>query len=103
MGDDKLKGDKNAQEFLKSLNLQRESDPEPKKEYEPISREGQKSKEELPKVKNANLRIYLTEGQKIKFKLLGISPRILCENYIDEYLNREDIKEQINIKIKKLK
>ena len=104
MGNDKLKEDEKAQEYLKSLNLGQESAPETRSEPEPaVSRKGRKPKEDTPEVKNANLRIFLTEEQKIKFKLLGMSPRVLCESYIDEYLNREDIREQINIKIKKLK
>ena len=104
MGNDKLKEDEKAQEYLKSLNLGSGAAPETGNEPEPaVSRKGRKPKEDTPEVKNANLRIFLTEEQKIKFKLLRISPRVLCESFIDEYLNREDIKEQINIKIKKLK
>jgi hypothetical protein len=102
MENDNQKEDKNAQEFLKTLNLRIE--PEPDYEPEPVvSRRGRKPKEETPEVKNANLRIFLTDDQKIKFKLLGISPRVLCENFIDDFLRREDVKEQINIKIKKLR
>jgi hypothetical protein len=96
--------DKNAEEFLSSIGIG-EAKSEDQENSEEQSRDGKTSrkKKEKEAVKTANLRVLLTSDQKLKFQMLGVSPRKLCESYLAEYLERDDIKEQIKIKIKELK
>lgn len=103
--------DKNADEFLKSIGITDDSANENQKKNQDVTehpaslKKGRKAKgeAEASESKNLNFRIYISKEEKIKFALLGISPRVLCEDYIKEYLNREDVKEEIKIKLRDLK
>lgn len=95
--------DKNAEEFLSSIGIGDKTSEDQESGEQARDGKAPHKKKEKEAVKTANLRVLLTRDQKIKFQMLGVSPRKLCESYLAEYLERDDIKEQIKIKIKELK
>lgn len=96
--------DKKADEFLEKIGIGGKPDPTSKLEEQPIEEKAsKKKKEDKVNTKTANLRVLLTSDQKIKFQILGVSPRMLCETFLAEYLERDEIKEKLKTKIKELK
>ena len=55
------------------------------------------------KTKEHIFRISLSQDDKLKLNLLNISPRELCETFIESFLQRDSVKTQIKNKLKQLK
>lgn len=81
-------------EFLSSLNLEEVND----------SLDKIKKKEQSTSKSNmSSVRIFISQEDRQRLHLLDVSPRELCENYIEGFLNNQIVKKKLNNILKKLK
>lgn len=88
----------NSDDFLAKLGIDLNNDAL----IEDAKNEISKNKIDSKK-RNSLVKVYISQDHKLKFNLLDISPRTLCERFIDSFLENDVIKQQIRNKLKQLK
>lgn len=79
------------EQFINELNKDKSKDNS-------LSKKQKKNKDKV-----ISIRVQISQDDKLKLNILDLSPSILCEDFIRDFLDNVEIKKKLNSILKRLK